>query len=241
MLLLFLAFWGGFVYMITNPSRRAKEARSMSALGQEQAGALLGMQDFVSATPDEMALLVTQVFLTMVPPTPTPAPTELPKNTPTLTATPTVTPGNDQTFQSELVYMADRCENCASYRVQVRLTNYWPNNLPTAEEIAAGNGSRIVKTFNCWQYDLDRQWCVSPMTSELPWESFIGIAAACPYDWPLGTVLEFPVIGRSYTCLDRGTMVCQGSPAVCDVDLLMRSKPAWDGQIFEAIVKIPGW
>lgn len=60
------------------------------------------------------------------------------------------------------------CFNCDVHRVQVILTHYWPN----AGEI------------NCWDYNAETGYCDSAMASTVPWEAFVGIGAACPYDWP---------------------------------------------------------
>ena len=136
------------------------------------------------------------------------------------------------------------CANCAKYVVTVRLTNYWPDNPATEAEIENGKqemkfGSLdLITTQNCWKYSISQAKCVSAMETELPWRAFIGWAAACPYDWPDGTVIHVPPLGRSFWCLDRGTMVCAGG--VCDVDILAPQLPQ-NGGVFEAQIEVPGW
>ncbi len=99
--------------------------------------------------------------------------------------------------------------------IQVQVTHYWPPN-----------GGE-----NCLVYMDD--WCVSPTASGVPWEAVIGIAAACPMEWPLGSVV---IIGdRAWVCLDRGTMRCEND--ACEVDLLTPSA-AMDG-IHAAAVYFP--
>lgn len=171
-------------------------------------------------------------------PTETPQPTQIPVVVEVVV--PTQEPLMDR-GETLSIFGRGRCEGCAEYSVPIRFTNYWPNTPPNQAEVEAGNGARLIKTWNCWQYDLDKEWCVSHMASDIPWEGFVGVAAACPYDWPMGTVIDVPVIGRSYICMDRGTMLCHGNPPVCDVDLLLEDKPPWDGQVIESFVRVPGW
>lgn len=134
------------------------------------------------------------------------------------------------------------CVGCIPYVVSVRLTYYWPNTPPTEDEINAAAGSDLVRTNTCWAYSLSGSWCVSHMASDIAWESFIGRAAACPAEWPFGTLVEVPALGMTFTCLDRGAMVCSGEPVVCEVDLLLENRPAWDSNVYESYIKVPpGW
>ena len=82
--------------------------------------------------------------------------------------------------------------------VTVHVTHYWPPN-----------GGE-----NCLVY-MDN-WCVSPTASGVPWEAVVGIAAACPMEWPIGSVVV--IAGRTWICLDRGDMACDENS--CEVDLL---------------------
>jgi hypothetical protein len=113
---------------------------------------------------------------------------------------------------------AELCFNCTVYDIPVRFTHYrpWEGGI------------------NCFTF-LDG-YCESAMSSELRWENFIGLAAACPPEWPLGSWVEAPGIG-SWVCLDRGGMVvCQDG--VCVVDILARGIDELDGQIINAKVYI---
>lgn len=85
--------------------------------------------------------------------------------------------------------------------VQVRITHYWPP----------------LGGLNCWIFQDGR--CVSATASGIPWEMVVGIAAACPWEWRLGSAIV--IEGRMWICLDRGSMKCEGG--VCQVDLLTES------------------
>ncbi len=101
--------------------------------------------------------------------------------------------------------------------VLVHVTHYWPPN-----------GGE-----NCLVY-LD-DWCVSPTASGVPWEAVVGIAAACPMEWPIGSVVM--INSRAWICLDRGDLSCDRDTGVCDVDLLTAA-PIFDG-IYRAEVYFP--
>jgi len=171
---------------------------------------------------------------------PTPEPTSEP------TPEPTPEPIQEPLPEFRPLYgMQDiKCQDCAIHQVKVRLTNYWPDRPPTQAEIDAGKEAQKfgntdhITTQNCWKYSISEWSCISAMESELPWRAFIGWAAACPYDWPDGTVIEVSALGRSFWCLDRGTMVCAGG--VCDVDILAESLPQ-NGIVLDAFIKVSGW
>jgi hypothetical protein len=128
------------------------------------------------------------------------------------------------------------CMDCKRYVIKGRFTHYFPDRYPMEyEEI---EGSSFVTTINCWQYDLANRSCVSDMASGLPWKAFMGIAVACPLDFPLGTKVIIPSLGREYICLDRGSMVCSGG--VCDFDVL-DDGISFDGKVLETIIEVPGW
>ena len=241
MLLLFLVFWVGFVYMITNPTRNANQSRDDTVFNQDQANGLLALGDYITPTLsiEELTELMRPTLITY---TPTPEPSQTATIISTATPEPTRTsvPGIQAGFGMQVI----QCVDCASYEVLVRLTNYWPDNPATLEEIERGKAAnkfgneRFITTTNCWKFDLAKNRCVSAMESELPWHVFVGWAAACPYDWPDGTVIHVQALGRTFWCLDRGTMVCAGG--VCDVDILALSLPQ-NGGVFNAIIQVPGW
>lgn len=128
------------------------------------------------------------------------------------------------------------CEDCKQYKIEGRFTHYWPDKYPS--DYKKIEGSNYVRTMNCWEYDLGKKKCVSNMASDLPWEPFVGMAAACPLDFPFGTRIEIMNNGRVYYCLDRGSMICSGG--VCDFDILDRGI-SFDGQVLEAMITVPGW
>jgi len=128
------------------------------------------------------------------------------------------------------------CLDCKRYQIKGRFTHYYPDQYPSEYEKI--EGTNLVTTMNCWQYDLANMTCVSDMASGLPWKAFLGIAVACPLDFPLGTKVIIPTLGREYICLDRGSMVCSGG--VCDFDVLDETI-SFDGRVFETIIEVPGW
>lgn len=128
------------------------------------------------------------------------------------------------------------CMDCKRYQVMGRFTHYFPNTYPAEYEKI--EGSNLVTTMNCWMFNLATGQCESNMASDLPWKAFLGVAVACPMEYPMGTRVIIPLLGREYICLDRGSMVCSGG--VCDFDILDESI-SFDGMVFETIIEVPGW
>lgn len=128
------------------------------------------------------------------------------------------------------------CVECKRYQVKGRFTHYWPNTYPSEYKKIAG--SNLVTTMNCMEYNLVTYECESSMASDLPWKAFIGLAAACPFEYPYGTRVIIPALGREYICLDRGTMIC--ARGLCEFDILAEGI-AFDGEIFETFIEVPGW
>lgn len=239
-----LSFIVGTVWSILAPLQKAEASAKDTAENAMQNALIL--QGFITPTPGLDQLVLTKQAELM--PSQTPTSTPEPTVGITITGTPTSTP---QATETAIVPLHDgygmqtiKCIDCAVYEIPVRITNYWPDTPATEAEIEAGRAAQkfgnddLITTFNCWKYSISRGACVSMLETELPWRSFIGWAAACPYDWPDGTVLHIPALGRSFWCLDRGTMVCAGG--VCDVDILSPELPQ-NGGVFTAIVEIPGW
>lgn len=150
-------------------------------------------------------------------------------NTPTITPQPKITPSAGLTY-------GVACEDCKQYKIKGRFTFYWPDKYPS--QYKKIEGSNYVRTQNCWEYDLSEKKCISNMASDLPWRSFIGVAVACPLDFPLGTKIEIINHHRTYYCLDRGTMICSGG--VCDFDVLAKGI-SFNAQILEVIITVPNW
>jgi hypothetical protein len=173
----------------------------------------------------------TPTMVIMVTATPTATPAPMKEHVPTVypTIEPVVSENESQTFLGADLFV---CHDCAIHSVTVRLTYYWPN----AGTFYTEEGEAVK---NCWDFNEETQYCDSPMYSGLPWEPFVGLAAACPFVWPIGTIVTVPNLGMEWVCLDRGTMVCAGG--VCEVDLLLEQNPAWNNQTFPAEIKVPGW
>ena len=241
-LVLLVAFIGGWIYTMLMPMLRSeKEAQAIAAdrvEGGDGIGSLMQLGEYITPTPNTDDLVLTLQATMMPSATPTPEPT--------ITVEPTIEPTQTPVIDLQIGYGLQnvKCVDCASYDVVVRLTNYWPDIPATLAEIESGKqtnkfgNERFITTANCWKYDLSENRCASAMESELPWRSFVGWAAACPFDWPDGTVVYVPALGRTFWCLDRGTMVCAGG--VCDVDVLTEQLPQ-NGGVFNAVIQVPGW
>ena len=176
-----------------------------------------------------------------------PAPTEtpLPTATPTRpTPTPTVTPTQTHTPQpsptpplpgARVVDPIEvtknitlgwtgkvECWNCTPFSVRVKLSNYIP---------WAGGP-------NCWLWSDDFKYCMSETRSGLAWESFYGLAAACPEEWPRGAWVSVPEAG-TFICLDTGNEIkCREDETgkYCNVDVLGPSGADWNQKFFDAVL-----
>lgn len=107
-----------------------------------------------------------------------------------------VPPGGD--VWAGLGLPVDGIQSGSRQAVTVKVTHYWPP--------AGGT--------NC--YHFAGGVCVSAMFSGAPWEPFVGIAAACPWEWKVGNAVA--IGGRLFICLDRGAMTCEDG--ICHVDIL---------------------
>jgi len=136
--------------------------------------------------------------------------TATPISTPTsiVTPTPTNTPYPTSTATPISLY----------YEGFVRISNYWPPDGGT----------------NC-AYFVDGE-CRSRLASLYPWKEWAYKAAACPIEWPFGTIIELD--GREWVCLDRGGKIeyVKGIPWI---DLLTDHHDYYYGQIVEARIVFP--
>ncbi len=89
---------------------------------------------------------------------------------------------------------------------------------------------------NCAQFVGGR--CISRMASGLPWEEWIGRAAACPVELPFGTTVELPG-GETFQCLDRGGKVVTTAAGELWIDLLVESAPVPYGTVMPVTVRLP--
>lgn len=89
---------------------------------------------------------------------------------------------------------------------------------------------------NCAQFVGGK--CVSRMASGLPWEEWIGRAAACPAELPFGTTVELPG-GETFLCLDRGGKVVTTAAGELWIDLLVESPPVPYGTVMPVTVSLP--
>jgi hypothetical protein len=74
--------------------------------------------------------------------------------------------------------------------------------------------------------------CISRMASGERWQDWVGRAAACPSQWPFGTVLVLPD-GSQFVCMDRGGAITCDSAGVCWIDLLTPTPPVPFGTLLE--------
>jgi hypothetical protein len=89
---------------------------------------------------------------------------------------------------------------------------------------------------NCAQFVGGK--CVSRMASGLPWEEWVGRAAACPAELPFGTEVELPG-GETFTCLDRGGKVVTTAAGELWIDLLVERAPVPYGTVMPVTVRLP--
>ena len=101
-----------------------------------------------------------------------------------------------------------------------RMSHYWPP----------------LGGVNCAQFVGGK--CVSRMASGLPWEEWIGRAAACPVELPFGTVIELPG-GETFYCLDRGGKVVTTAAGELWIDLLVERAPVPYGAVMPVTVRLP--
>jgi len=105
-----------------------------------------------------------------------------------------------------------------SFEGFVRISNYWPPDGGTNCAYFVGGV------------------CKSRMASLERWQEWEGKAAACPMEWPFGTLVE--IEGRTWICLDRGGAV-EYRKGIPYVDLLTDENLFRYGQIVRAKVTLP--
>lgn len=158
---------------------------------------------------------------TSLPPVATPT-AQLPTAAP-ISATPTailsrVVDGGSLGWEGQV-----KCFNCVPVKKHIQIHHYDPNK----------------GDFNCFTYDEELQWCMSPTSSGLSWQAVYGIAAACPIDWGMGPWIEIPTVG-TFICLDHGDLIfCEKDGSRCYIDLLGPGGAEWDGKEFDATLWIP--
>jgi hypothetical protein len=116
-----------------------------------------------------------------------------------------------------------QCFNCVPVQKHIQVHHYDPNQ----------------GDFNCFTYDEELHWCVSPTSSGINWQAVYGIAAACPVDWGMGPWIEIPTVG-TFICLDHGDMIfCEKDESRCYIDILGPGGADWDGKEFDATLWVP--
>ena len=100
----------------------------------------------------------------------------------------------------------------------VRVSNYWPPDGGTNCAYFVGGV------------------CKSRMASLERWQEWMYKAAACPMEWPFGTLIE--IEGRTWICLDRGGAV-EYRKGIPYVDLLTDEKLFRYGQILRVTITLP--
>lgn len=80
--------------------------------------------------------------------------------------------------------------------------------------------------------------CISKMASGLPWQDWIGRAAACPSELPFWTTITLPG-GEQFLCLDRGGKIVTTPAGELWIDLLVASPPVPYGTTLPVTVLLP--
>lgn len=152
-------------------------------------------------------------------PFPTETATKIPSLSPTVTRTPVQAAGGMVFgWPGEI-----QCHNCSPFSAHVILHHYDPTQ----------------GDFNCFEWSEEFQYCMSPTSSWIPWESVWGFGAACPQEWPFGTWVDIPGVG-AFVCFDHGDLIyCEPDMSTCTVDLLGPGGEAWDGQEFDVTLWVP--
>jgi hypothetical protein len=78
--------------------------------------------------------------------------------------------------------------------------------------------------------------CISKMANGRPWKEGINIGMACPPEMKMGTKLYFPDFDRTFTCMDRGSMIVKTESNEYWVDLLISKPLVPYGKVVEAEV-----
>jgi hypothetical protein len=91
------------------------------------------------------------------------------------------------------------CVECSPYSVKLNVRSYNP----------------FLGGLSCWLFKDGR--CMSETASGVKWQSVMNISAACPYEWPFGTIVSNKF--GYFICLDRGGMINCNS-GVCFIDIL---------------------
>ena len=84
---------------------------------------------------------------------------------------------------------------------------------------------------NCFNFVNGR--CISRMASGKNWEKYIDQACACPAEFAFGT--QFVVMGKTWTCLDRGGAIVREGNKIW-LDLLTKEKVVPHGEVLKVEV-----
>lgn len=118
----------------------------------------------------------------------------------------------------------------------------WPVGHPgrEADELYSIRISRYDPNLggvNCYQWSYQEQRCLSRTASGEDWENKYGEIAACPREWPFGTIFELD--GTFWRCSDRGGKIVKNHDGTYWVDLLLDHSPYSFGQVRQASVWFP--
>ena len=74
--------------------------------------------------------------------------------------------------------------------------------------------------------------CNARMASGQPWQSWVGLAAACPRELPFYSVIQLPG-GERFVCLDRGSKIVTLPDSSIWLDLLVEVPPVPYGSMVQ--------
>ncbi|MBI5954434.1 MAG: hypothetical protein HY865_22485 [Chloroflexi bacterium] len=114
---------------------------------------------------------------------------------PSPTAAPEETTEDDRPIKSGIEWELSK-------QVKVKVSNYWPE----------------YGGINCLTFKDGK--CVSKMANGETWESGVNTAIACPKELKLGTQIN--ILGKVWTCKDRGSMIVKTKDDEYWVDMLTK-------------------
>lgn len=115
-----------------------------------------------------------------------------------ITIVPTATPTPQATTKPTATPVVVISE--LNQKITVKVSHYWPD----------------LGGVNCLTFKNGK--CISKMANGKPWEDHVNKAIACPKELKLGTRIK--VLGKIWTCYDRGGMIVKTESGAYWIDML---------------------